>query len=89
MKKPFKICSLIDLVKSLLELLGGIALVLVGAIQLSSASTQQERLPAAGLVLLGAILLAIAFCALYWLSAFKKEFKKSGGEGYDFKLVLK
>ena len=89
MKKPFKICSLIDLVKSVLELLGGIALILVGAIQLSSAATQQERLPAAGLVLLGAVLVVISLCAFYWLSAFKKEFAKGGKEGYDFKLVLK
>jgi len=88
MEKPFKICSIIDLVKSLLELVGGIALILVGAIRLSAASDQTERLPAAGLAFLGAILVIISFCAFYWLSSFKKQ-HAALGNNYDAKMVFK
>ena len=73
--KAFRICSIIDLVKSIVELLGGIALVIFGALSLSVAEAQEQRLPAAGWVLLGVVLLAIAFCAFYWLSSFKKQRK--------------
>ena len=86
MKKAFRICTIIDLVKSILELLGGIALILVGSLSLSSAVEQSERLSAAGLILLGVVLVAISFCAFYWLSSFKKQWK---GENYDSKIVLK
>ncbi len=87
MKKAFKVCSIIDLVKSILELVGGIVLIAIGSWQLSIATTQDERLPAAGLAFLGAILLIISFCAFYWLSSFKKEEART--EGYDSKMVLK
>lgn len=88
MEKPFKICSLIDLIKSLLELVAGAILIVVGAIQLGGASTQDERLPAAGLAFLGAILLVISFCAFYWLSSFKREHKNIA-KNYDSKMVFK
>ncbi|MCR5348479.1 MAG: sugar ABC transporter permease [Bacilli bacterium] len=88
MKKNFKICYVIDLVKSLVELFAGAGLVLLGSIQLSNASSQEERLPAAGLVLLGVVLLAICFCAFYWLSSFKRE-HLAIEENYDSKIVFK
>ena len=88
MEKPFKICSIIDLVKSIAELVAGVALILVGALQLSAAQNQDERLPAAGLVLIGVILVAISFAAFYWLSSFKKEMRRRDGN-FDTKLMRK
>ena len=83
MQKPFRICSIIDLVKALVELFAGLALVLVGSLMLAAAGTQEERLPAAGIVLIGAILLAISFCSFYWLSSFKKEMRRKADlEGF-------
>ena len=88
MQKPFRICSIIDLVKALVELFTGLALVLVGSLMLAAAGTQEERLPAAGIVLIGVILLAISFCSFYWLSSFKKEMRRKDGN-FDTKLMLK
>ena len=87
MEKAFKVCSIIDLVKTIAELVAGLILLVVGSWQLSVATDQGQRLPAAGLILLGAILLAISFAAFYWLSSFKKEHAKT--EGYDAKMVFK
>ena len=89
MKKAFKICSIIDLVKSIAELLGGIALAIVGATGLAGAAEKEQelRLKAAGLLLLGAVLITISLCAFYWLSSFRKEEAKT--ERYDFKIVMK
>ncbi len=88
MEKPFKICTLIDLIKSLLELVGGAVLIVIGAIRLSAATEQAERLPAAGLAFLGGILVIISFCAFYWLSSFKREHRNIA-KNYDSKMVFK
>ena len=63
MNKAFKVCSIIDLVKSIIEVVAGVVLVILGAVRLSAAEDQATRLPAAGLLFLGLVLLAIAFCA--------------------------
>ena len=88
MEKAFKTCTTIDLIKAILEVVGGLALALIGSLRLAAATESAERLPAAGLVLLGAVLLASAFAAFYWLSSFKRE-HRALNENYDAKIVFK
>ena len=59
MKKNIAICSLIDFVKCILYVVGGAALLLVGALLLSNETVKENRLGDFGIAFLGTIILVI------------------------------
>lgn len=79
MNKTIRICSKIDLVKHILYLVTGLALLSVGIITLSNEGEQAKRLGEFGLALLGAIFAVIALFGFYWLSYLKREFSRKDG----------
>ena len=79
MNNTIRICSKIDLVKHILYLVTGLALLSVGIITLSNEGEQAKRLGEFGLALLGAIFAVIALFGFYWLSYLKREFSRKDG----------
>lgn len=102
MKKSYRTSYLIDVIKGIVYLLGGLALLVVGIVLLSNDSAnasspdpaiaqaaRNAKLGDFGFAFFGAILIVIALFGFYWISALKKELTRKAGEGFDAKMVRK